>query len=73
MTTRPPPAVCLYCRPCRAAAVLCCAVLPCCRKVVVQYREECRLLDADPRLASSSGAREQQEAMQVSVSGSSSD
>ncbi|PRW18350.1 nuclear pore complex NUP58 [Chlorella sorokiniana] len=33
-------------------------------KVVVQYREDCRQLDSDPRLASSSGAKEQQEAMQ---------
>ncbi len=32
---------------------------------MVQYREDCRQLDSDPRLASSSGAKEQQEAMQV--------
>ena len=42
---------------------------PACRKVVVQYREDCRQLDSDPRLASSSGAREQQEAMQVGRQG----
>ncbi|PSC72685.1 Hydroxyproline-rich glyco family [Micractinium conductrix] len=30
-------------------------------KVVVQCREECRQLDADPRLASAGGAREQQQ------------
>lgn len=45
------------------------ALSPCARparrKVVVQYREDCRQLDSDPRLASSSGAKEQQEAMQV--------
>ncbi|EFN58397.1 hypothetical protein CHLNCDRAFT_56832 [Chlorella variabilis] len=34
-------------------------------KVVVQYREDCRQLDNDPRLASGSGAKEQQEAMQA--------
>lgn len=31
----------------------------------MQYREDCRQLDNDPRLASGSGAKEQQEAMQV--------
>lgn len=40
-----------------------------CRKVVVRYREDCRQLDADPRLApgagsGAAGAREQQEEMQ---------
>lgn len=45
-----------------------CAHPPCAsRKVVVQYREDCRQLDSDPRLASSSGAKEQQEAMQVGM------
>jgi hypothetical protein len=39
--------------------------LPVCRKVVVQCREECRQLDADPRLASPSGAKEQRQAMEV--------
>lgn len=39
------------------------------RKVVVQYREDCRQLDADPRLApatgsGAAGAREQQEELQ---------
>lgn len=32
---------------------------------MVQYREDCRQLDNDPRLASASGARDQQEEMQV--------
>lgn len=38
-------------------------------KVVVQYREDCRQLDADPRLASGSGANEQQEAIQARARG----
>lgn len=36
---------------------------------MVQYREDCRQLDADPRLASASGAQEQQEAMQAQARG----
>jgi hypothetical protein len=31
----------------------------------MQYREDCRQLDADPRLAAGGGARQQQEEMQV--------
>ncbi|KAL4853430.1 ABC transporter G family member 7 [Chlorella vulgaris] len=34
-------------------------------KVVLQYRADCRQLDADPRLASTSGASAQQQAMQA--------
>lgn len=36
---------------------------------MVAARDECRQLDADPRLASASGAKEQQEQMQAQARG----